>query len=138
MHDCGFPLPPGKASHFPGQGNAYVEYIGKVPEESRQPLLSKLEDQCNQYIATGFQVTVQDVPFCDLEAVCGGAEFVPDFVSKDKGTRVVSVCPGLGCPCGGTHVKNITEVQHMQVSGIRVKKGMTRITYGVPGTDFEV
>merc|ERR1711934_578266 len=134
MHESGFPLVAGKGQHHPGEGNAYVEYIGKVPEEARAALVASLEQKSCQYTSEGFEVLVEELPYSELASVCGGAQFVPGFVSQTSTTRVVSVTPGLGCPCGGTHVKNISEIGEMRVTGIRVKKGITRLTYYVPGT----
>eukprot|EP00658_Telonema_sp_P-2_P047608 TRINITY_DN36219_c0_g1_i1.p1 TRINITY_DN36219_c0_g1~~TRINITY_DN36219_c0_g1_i1.p1 ORF type:complete len:318 (+),score=49.55 TRINITY_DN36219_c0_g1_i1:176-1129(+) len=138
MHDCGYPFPAGKASHFPGPNNAYVEYLGKVPEPSRDQLAKELEVECNRYIQEGHRVTVQELPYAELAQACGGSMYVPEFVSKQHSTRVVSVCPGLGCVCGGTHVRDISIIGNMRVVGLRVKKGVTRIYYEVPGTDFEL
>jgi Ser-tRNA(Ala) deacylase AlaX len=34
-----------------------------------------------------------------------------------------------GCPCGGTHVGDVAEIQGMRITGVRVKKGVTRVSY---------
>ena len=34
-----------------------------------------------------------------------------------------------GCPCGGTHVGDVAEIRGMRITGVRVKKGTTRVSY---------
>ena len=38
-----------------------------------------------------------------------------------------------GCPCGGTHVADVAEIGAVQVTGVRVKKGVTRVSYTIEG-----
>jgi Ser-tRNA(Ala) deacylase AlaX len=35
--------------------------------------------------------------------------FVDNF-HQDKPVRIVAIGGGLGCPCGGTHVKDVREI----------------------------
>ena len=52
-----------------------------------------------------------------------------ELLPKDRTTRVV-VVKDLGCPCGGTHVKDIAEIGlDFVVTGIKVKKNKTKISY---------
>ena len=41
------------------------------------------------------------------------------FPTLCVGERIVTIC-GIGCPCGGTHVKNVALIQHLKVT--RIKK----------------
>lgn len=45
--------------------------------------------------------------------------------------RVVSV-GGLGCPCGGTHVRDTAELGAVKVEAIKVKGKVTRVSYTMP------
>jgi len=36
-----------------------------------------------------------------------------------------------GCPCGGTHVSDISEVGEVKVTQIRVKKGVSKVSYNL-------
>jgi Ser-tRNA(Ala) deacylase AlaX len=50
--------------------------------------------------------------------------------------RIVVIVPDTpGCPCGGTHVANVGEIEKFKVTGVRVKKGVTRLSYAIPGMD---
>ncbi|KAF6142506.1 hypothetical protein GIB67_039470 [Kingdonia uniflora] len=45
--------------------------------------------------------------------------------------RIVKLGNNPGCPCGGTHVADISEIWSMKVSQIRTKKGLTKVFYSV-------
>ena len=38
---------------------------------------------------------------------------------------------GLGCPCGGTHVANTSELKAVKVEAIKSKGKVTRVSYTV-------
>jgi hypothetical protein len=66
-------------------------------------------------------------PFSDVDVwMC--------FVGARLRERVVawaSQGADAGCPCGGTHVGDVAEIQGMRITGVRVKKGTTRVSYVV-------
>lgn len=37
----------------------------------------------------------------------------------------------ISCPCGGTHVQNVSEIKEMDIYKLTVKKGVTRLSYKV-------
>lgn len=37
----------------------------------------------------------------------------------------------IACPCGGTHVQNVSEIEKMDIYKLTVKKGATRLSYKV-------
>ncbi|XP_052875007.1 uncharacterized protein LOC108457219 isoform X2 [Gossypium arboreum] len=45
--------------------------------------------------------------------------------------RIIKLGDNPGCPCGGTHVSDISEILSMKVSKIRTKKGMTKVFYTI-------
>ena len=52
-----------------------------------------------------------------------------DFsVFKDPTVRIVGIC-GFRCPCGGTHVRSSKELEGFHVTGLKVKKGLTKVKY---------
>ncbi|KVH91574.1 Threonyl/alanyl tRNA synthetase, class II-like, putative editing domain-containing protein [Cynara cardunculus var. scolymus] len=42
--------------------------------------------------------------------------------------RIVKLGDFPGCPCGGTHVSDISELGNMKVTQMRTKKGVTKPT----------
>jgi Ser-tRNA(Ala) deacylase AlaX len=55
---------------------------------------------------------------------------VPSYIPQGQDLRVVKLTPeDEGCPCGGTHVKNVVDIVGIEVTKI-VKKGKnTRVSY---------
>lgn len=45
--------------------------------------------------------------------------------------RILKLGDNPGCPCGGTHVSDISDIISLKVSQIRTKKGMTKVYYTV-------
>ncbi|KAM5568997.1 hypothetical protein ABKV19_016493 [Rosa sericea] len=95
-------LKPEKGYHFP-QG-PYVEYRGIVPQKDVQSKQKELELEANALISRG---------------------------GKDSTPRIVKMGTNLGCPCGGTHVSDVSEIISVTVSQIRTKKGFTKVFYNV-------
>ena len=57
---------------------------------------------------------------------------VPSYIPKGQDLRVVKLTlEDEGCPCGGTHVQKVTDIEGIEVTKI-VKKGKnTRVSYVV-------
>jgi Ser-tRNA(Ala) deacylase AlaX len=59
---------------------------------------------------------------------------LPPYIAAGSTPRVVVMLAGTeGCPCGGTHVADVAEIGAVQVTGVRVKKGVTRVSYTIEG-----
>ena len=126
MLNCGFEFHPTKGYHFPD--SPYVEYAGIIEPEQREKARLQLQEEVEQLIGKGG--VVNDFVVNDKEALRDHCNYVPDYVPSDKPIRVVQVA-GVGCPCGGTHVKDIKEIHGLVVTKVKVKSGKTRINYKV-------
>ena len=61
--------------------------------------------------------------------VCPPNALPPDRAMWGTGwVRVVCV-GGLGCPCGGTHVRDTRELGKVQVKEVKTKGKVTRVSY---------
>ncbi|KAM7463069.1 hypothetical protein LguiA_031190 [Lonicera macranthoides] len=120
-------LEPGKAYHFPD--GPYVEYKGTVPQNELQTKQKELEVVANDLISRGGKVSAAILPYEEASELCGGC--LPDYIPKGSSPRIVTLGNNPGCPCGGTHVSDISEIMSMKVSQIRTKKGMTKVFYNV-------
>ena len=134
MARCGYPpslLAPTKGLH--GAAEAYVEYAGKVPPEDSEPLVQRLNDALAAAIAAGGRTRAQLLPYEQAAAACH-VSALPSYIAADATPRVVTILDGEpGCPCGGTHVDDVSRLGGVTVTGVRVKKGTTRISYRVDG-----
>ncbi|KAJ8766288.1 hypothetical protein K2173_022347 [Erythroxylum novogranatense] len=120
-------LKPGKAYHFPD--GPFVEYNGTVPKNELNIKQKELEVEANALIARGGKVSAVVLPYEEACELCGGC--LPDYIPKDSTPRIVKLGDNIGCPCGGTHVSDISEILSITVSQIRTKKGTTKVCYNV-------
>lgn len=117
---------PIKGFHFP-QG-AYVEYQGIVDEAKKEEMRSTLENKIDNLIESSLPVVTRFVQKNELAKYC---DFVPEWLPSDKPIRLVTIGDYKGHPCGGTHVKNTSEIKKLIIEKIANKKGNTRISYKI-------
>ena len=133
MANVGYPssvLTPAKGMHAPDQ--AYVEYNGKVEGLDKDALIRALDDEMARLIRTGGRTISKLMPYDEASKACGGS--LPPYIEPGSSPRVVVILPDTeGCPCGGTHVEDVKDVGAFAVTGVRVKKGVTRVSYTVEG-----
>jgi len=120
-------LEPGKGHHFPD--GPFVEYKGAIPSKDLESKRVALELDANHLIKCGGQVRAEILPYSEAAALCGGT--LPDYIAKDSWPRIVCLGENPGCPCGGTHVADISEIGDVKVTQIRIKKGVTKVSYNV-------
>eukprot|EP00505_MAST-04D_sp_SCG-Rhode-Island_P003618 Stramenopile-MAST_4_protein_3618 len=120
-----------KGFHFPS--GSYVEFKGGVPAEERPALLESLQKHCDELVAQAIPTRVAYVEDeASLRDAClPGAELGALSRLDDGPVRCVLVAGEKGCPCGGTHVDNTSEIKKMVIRKISVKKKMTKISYAV-------
>ncbi|KAM0029680.1 putative alanine--tRNA ligase [Helianthus debilis subsp. tardiflorus] len=120
-------LKPGKAYHFPD--GPWVEYEGKVPQAELQSKMQELELEANNLISRGIKVSVAVYPYEEASLLCGGA--LPEYIPKGSTPRIVKLGDFPGCPCGGTHVSNISDLVNVKVTQMKTKKGVTKVYYTI-------
>ncbi|RDX99185.1 alaXL [Mucuna pruriens] len=127
-------LEPRKAYHF--ADGPWVEYKGTVLQNEIQNKQKDLELEANALISVGGKVSVDILPYDEAAKLCGGC--LPDYVAKyvsilmhqlsqESTPRIVRIGDTPGCPCGGTHVADISDIIQIKVSQIRSKKGLTKV-----------
>ncbi|XP_065863642.1 uncharacterized protein [Euphorbia lathyris] len=120
-------LQAGKGYHFPD--GPFVEYKGTISPSELQSKQKEIEIEANALISRGGIVSVAVLPYEEASNLCGGS--LPDYISKGSTPRIVKLGDFPGCPCGGTHVSDISEIKSIKVSQIRTKKGITKVSYTV-------
>lgn len=126
LEKVGYLMEPTKGYHFPN--GPYVEYAADIPPEKREEVRGLAEAEANRLIQVGGEVKIQTVPLAEVKNL---SHYVPDYLSPDQPVRVVTVSGEWGCPCGGTHVKNISELGHVTVIKMKSKDGKLRVSYDV-------
>ena len=80
-------------------------------------------------IAEGIPTVVKDVDAQALDTCCPPNALPADRALWGTGwVRVVSV-GDQGCPCGGTHTRDTAELGKVEVTGIKGKGKVTRVSY---------
>ena len=126
--DGGGVLTAGKGMHTPQE--MWVEYAGKVPPEQHAPLIEQLNAKLVELLAAGGAVTASQRSYAEATELCRSYGPLPAYWKVDSSPRVVLMADS-GCPCGGTHVQSLSQLGRVTVTAIRVKKGVTRISYAL-------
>ena len=127
MYRLGYELPPEKGYHF--LDGPYVEYRGAIAAEKREELVTKLKEEfvklCNEDIPTTICMMAKEEAEKELNRTQKNFDFE---VFSDPEVRIVGVAD-FRCPCGGTHVHSTKELEDFTVTGLKVKKGKTKVKY---------
>jgi Ser-tRNA(Ala) deacylase AlaX len=126
MQELGLPLEPAKAYHFPD--GPYVEYVGNFAPADKDDLAKQIQAKAEQLIQQNIPVNVTVADSAGASELCGE---LPDYIDKSKPIRVVSIGDNRGCPCAGTHIKELGEIGALTISKIRSKGDRTRISYSL-------
>jgi Ser-tRNA(Ala) deacylase AlaX len=103
----------------------------QLPASIDQLLTTDLQASMDQLVAQSIDTLVQSVDAQQLGSVCPPNAIPADKTLWGSGwVRVVCV-GGLGCPCGGTHVANTSELRAVTVGAIKSKGKVTRVSYTV-------
>lgn len=122
-------LRPGKGYHFPE--GAYVEYIGVMEADRREPAKKELTEACNNIISEAPEDHKTFVEIMEYEEAAKALrDGVPSYMPEGKPFRVVKITEeDGGCPCGGTHIKSVKDIQSIEVTKIQKKGKNTRVSY---------
>lgn len=129
VRNLGLPLVPGKGYHF--EDGPYVEYNGKLDKSKSEEIREKLENESNNIIANTPDVDKSIIKLYDYEEAKTLFE-VPSYLPQGKPFRWVKLSgQDEGCPCGGTHVKHIQDINKLSISKVTIKGKIVRISYKV-------
>lgn len=117
-------LVPAKGAHYPEWSE--VEYEGTIPPEEIELVPQKLQQQLDEMIAQGYEVKIE---MSTKEQAKGKCYILPAELPDNKPIRIVAVWDDLFMPCGGTHVRNVSELKGIKITKVKSKKGMTKISY---------
>lgn len=126
----GLNLVPGKGYHFPD--GPYVEYNGTIDKNSIPSLCEQFEKIANEIIEKSEAEDSTIVKFYEYEEGKNVFKNLPTYLPKNKPFRWVKLLKeDSGCPCGGTHVKHLKDIQKLKINKITNKGKVVRISYNV-------
>ena len=92
-----------------------------------------MQASIDRLVAQSIETIIQSVDAQLLGDVCPPNALPADKAMWGSGlVRVVNV-GGLGCPCGGTHVRDTAELGKVVVTGLKGKGKVTRVSYTIEG-----
>lgn len=112
-----------KGYHF--ADDPHVE-CANVEPPSDENAIARINEQIAKCINDNMPVTSMILSFDELRQMC---PHVPANLPKDKPLRAVQIGDFPPVPCGGTHVKSLSELGPVTVAKIKGKKGNTKISY---------
>jgi Ser-tRNA(Ala) deacylase AlaX len=117
-----------KGQHYPHL--SAVEYSGTWQPEQAEELKQKIEQATNAFIVKGTDNSLEFMPVDEMHKV---VRHVPANIPKNKPGRVVMYGENFGIPCGGTHVRNLSQIGTVLIPKLKEKKGIIRVNYTVEG-----
>ncbi len=127
INKLGLVLKPGKGYHFPD--SPYVEYEGDLGTFSKDHLLAQIQNQVQKLIAENQIVKTAIADANTAEQLCCSP--LPEYIDQSKPVRVVTIGDSPGCPCGGTHVKELKDINELKITKIRTKAERIKVSYVV-------
>ncbi len=125
VNQVGYDWIPAKGYHFP-QGS-YVEYQGELGDETKESVMAKLSAAIDDILSRDIETSIK---FVSVEEMAGLCRHIPDYLPKDKPSRVV-LYGDFGVPCGGTHVARLQDIGHETVRKIKAGSGTIRVSYEI-------
>ena len=133
MVRAGYNLKASKGYHF--LDGPYVEYLGNVEPEKRDALVATLQREFAAVVSEDTRTTIEMMPRETAERELNRTAQNFDFSMFPEPTIRIFGCAGCLGPCGGTHVRSTADLCEYTVTGLRVKKGVVRVKYGLKGKE---
>ena len=106
---------PGKGFHYPE--GCYVQYQAKDEiSTDLESLKIQIQQEFDALVKQNLQVQI---------------EFDQTQVFNGETLRTVSFAGLCPCPCGGTHVENTADLDGFEITKIKVKSDVIKISYGM-------
>lgn len=120
----------GRGAHYPHM--SFVEY--EVPEDAvaDESFQTALQAKIDELLKSDYENKTMFIDKSEMSQYC---HHVPDNIPTNKPSRIVLYADNFGIPCGGTHVKRVTEIGGVTVTKIKIKKGIAKVSYAVPGVN---
>jgi Ser-tRNA(Ala) deacylase AlaX len=114
-----------KGFHF--EEGPYVEFEGE-PEGDANAFLVDLQAKIDLLIAEAPEVVGALVGFDELKKRCWNT---PANLPSDKALRTITIQSLDPVPCGGTHVRCLSELGSVTLVKLKKRKGFTKVSYRV-------
>lgn len=127
----GYDWEAGKGYHF--VDGPYVEYTVNTWEEGTpEKLKNFLNEELNKMIAASGSADPAQTHVFKYEDAKKEIANLPDYLPVGGDVRWVKLnASDAGCPCGGTHIKNLSDLAKITVTKIQKKGKKVKVSYSV-------
>lgn len=118
-------LIPIKGYHF--VDGAHVEFVDEMRVGSADMI-----DEANEIIASDIKNNLKtNASLSNFEEVNEVRPNLAPFIPRDKPTRIVAIGDYKPLPCGGTHIKELSELGDLKITKIKRKKDNIKVSYKI-------
>ncbi len=101
---------------------------GSWNADDKDTIIADINRLISAYVEAGGTNEIRFMPPEEMGSIC---RHVPDNLPTNKPARVVVYRGDFGVPCGGTHVKDLSQVGGVTVDRIKKKNGNIRVSYSL-------
>jgi len=124
---AGYTWKPGRGAHHPDM--AFVEYEGEFDSQSAETYRHAIQKQIDAITKTGGKVSVARVK---PEEARRRSSYIPESILKKYDLIHLATYNGtFDICCGGTHVSEISDIDAVEVTKVKKKNGVIRVSYKV-------
>ena len=113
-----------KGYHF--AKGAHVEFDGPIDIEKKEIIIEQINNQLEKELNSGLNIICENITYEELQK---RSNHIPEWVPKEKTIRVPQIAQYEPYPCGGTHIKNLSEFEYIKITKIKNKKRKAKISY---------
>lgn len=118
----------GKGAHYLHM--SFVEYQVPAGAIADAPMMRILQMKLDMLLANTYQNRLLFVTKAEMAPYC---RHIPDNIPTNKPSRIVLYADDFGIPCGGTHVRQASDIGALVITKIKIKKGLAKVSYAVAG-----
>jgi len=118
---------PGRGAHYPHM--SFVEYDGEFDPAEAESLAGQIEEVLGRLRAEGGAIGVKRVP---SEEARNLSAYIPEQILQQYQQVHLATYPhDFNICCGGTHLKDVSELGAVTVTKIKKKDGHIRVSYAL-------
>ncbi len=118
---------PGRGAHYPHM--SFVEYDGEFNADEADALAKQIEEILTQLSVEGGIIGVKRVSPQEARQL---SAYIPEqILHKYQQIHVATYPHDFNICCGGTHLKDVSELGHVTITKIKKKDGHIRISYAL-------
>lgn len=115
----------GKGSHYPGK--CYVEYDGNYVAEESETLARSIETVLANLVQEGG--AIKPIRVSSAEAAKSSSYLPQAILDAFKNVHMTQYPHNFSVCCGGTHLKDVSQLGEVTITNIKKKNGHIRVSY---------